>query len=251
MPSTNKTNGELQLTQYIGTDIIDFIQDYNADMDKLAAHANAEKAREGVANGFAMLDSTGKLAQMPTATDVGARDSDWLPSPTDIGAQPKTVARGIIVKADASGNLVPAEEGKDFLKPNSTALVNAVYPVGSIYISVTNTNPAYLFGGTWAAFGTGRTLVGVDTTQNEFNTVQKTGGSKTHTLTLSQIPPHSHKTVEKMGYIFYGGERAAGPAEGNGYATDSNTLNTGSAGGGEAHNNLQPYITVYMWRRIA
>lgn len=169
----------------------------------------------------------------------------------DIGAQPQTAARGVIVKADASGNLVPAEAGKDFLKPNSTALFNAVYPVGSIYISVTNTKPSYFFGGTWAAFGTGRTLVGVDTTQNEFNTVQKTGGSKTHTLTLSQIPPHSHKTVEKMGYIFYGGERAAGPAEGNGYATDSNTLNTGSAGGGEAHNNLQPYITVYMWRRIA
>ena len=106
MPSTNKTNGELQLTQYIGTDIIDFIQDYNADMDKLAAHANMEKAREGAANGFAMLDSTGKLAQMPTATDVGARASDWLPSPTDIGAQPQTVARSSFVKADTSGNLV-------------------------------------------------------------------------------------------------------------------------------------------------
>lgn len=175
-------------------------------------------------------------------------------SAADVGAQPQTAARNTIVKADASGNLVAAEEGKDFLKPKSTALVNAVYPVGSIYISVTNTNPSSLFGGTWAAFGTGRTLVGVDTTQNEFNTVQKTGGAKTHTLTLSQIPPHSHKTVEKRGYAFYGGERVyepAGPASGTGYATDPNFLNTGSAGSGEAHNNLQPYITVYMWRRTA
>ena len=106
MPSTNKTTGELQLTQYIDTDIIDFIQDYNADMDKLADYANAEKAREGAATGFAMLDSTGKLAQMPTAADVGARSSEWLPASSDIGAQPQTAARSSFVKADDSGNLV-------------------------------------------------------------------------------------------------------------------------------------------------
>ena len=75
-----------------------------------------------------------------------------------------------------------------------------------------------------------------------------------HSLTLSQFPPHSHKTLDKRGYAFFGGERVydpAGPAAGTGYATDPNFLNTGSAGSGEAHNNLQPYITVYMWRRTA
>lgn len=59
-----------------------------------------------------------------------------------------------------------------------------VWPVGSIYISVNNTNPSTYFGGTWEAFGTGRCLVGVDTSQSEFNTVMKTGGEKNIPLLL-------------------------------------------------------------------
>lgn len=79
-------------------------------------------------------------------------------------------------------------------------LLNKTYPIGSIYMSVNSTSPATLFGGTWVRWGNGRIPVGVDTSQTEFNTVGKTGGEKTHTLTEAEMPQHSHtiaaKTVE-------------------------------------------------------
>lgn len=89
-----------------------------------------------------------------------------------------------------------------------------VYPVGSIYMSTNNTNPANLFGGSWVAWGSGKVPVGVNTSETEFNTVEKTGGSKTSSvsisgntgstavsgsvggtaLTIAQMPHHTHKT---------------------------------------------------------
>ena len=67
------------------------------------------------------------------------------------------------------------------------------YPVGSIYIAVVSTNPATLLGfGTWSAFGTGRTLVGIDTGDVDFDVVEETGGAKTVTLTSAEMPSHTH-----------------------------------------------------------
>lgn len=184
------------------------------------------------------------------------------------------------------------------------ATLDSVYPVGSIYISVVNTNPSSLFGGTWVAFANGRTLVGVDTSQSDFSTVQKTGGSSTVTLTSSQMPSHTHSISHTHGlnshkhsfsattssggshahnwsYDFdaaagsarYSPHRAYGAGYGNDAVTSTNgahthsvsgttgaasgstakasTSTSGSAGSGGAHSNLQPYITVYMWRRTA
>lgn len=73
-------------------------------------------------------------------------------------------------------------------------LLNMVYPVGSIYMSVNNTNPSALFGGTWIAWGSGKVPVGIDTGDTDFNTSEKTGGAKTVTLTSVQsgVPAHSH-----------------------------------------------------------
>lgn len=67
-----------------------------------------------------------------------------------------------------------------------------VYPVGSIYISINSNNPSSFFGGTWVAFGSGKTLVGLDGSQTEFNVVEKIGGSKTHTLSVPEMPQHTH-----------------------------------------------------------
>ena len=128
-----------------------------------------------------------------------------------------------------------------------------LYPIGSIYISVVNTNPKEYFGGTWQSFGSGRVLVGVDTAQTEFNTVMKTGGEKTHTLSTNEMPTHSHGIETwygsdqwSLGYIW---SRAAGSGSSN--KRGGQAPSTYNTGGGQAHNNLQPYITVYMWRRVA
>ena len=156
------------------------------------------------------------------------------------------------------------------------------YPVGSIYLSINDTNPGTIFGGTWVSFGSGKTLVGVDTNDSAFNTVEKTGGEKMHTLTVAEIPSHTHGSRSLTGTVrfrditaadhnfvagssgifgtsiseVWSGEHTAAAGT---TATDPhwNTISIDaththdSVGGGTAHNNLQPYITVYMWKRTA
>ena len=129
---------------------------------------------------------------------------------------------------------------------NTVATLQAVYPVGSIYINAaSSTNPGTLLGfGTWAAFGAGRVIVGLDSGDTDFDTAQETGGAKTHTLTTSEIPAHTHNST-----WLTGGSGVSGISTARNYA--ASTSATSSTGGGSAHNNVQPYIVAYMWRRTA
>lgn len=157
--------------------------------------------------------------------------------------------------------------------------IGAIYPVGSIYMSVKNTNPSTYFGGTWVAWGTGRVPVGVNANDTNFATVEKTGGASTVTLTAAQMPSHTHAKGtlatasagghthdlknQKTSWGTSGGNRVLIDAT-SGYTAVSNktTTSAGShshtisgataaSGSGSAHNNLQPYITCYMWKRTA
>ncbi len=125
-----------------------------------------------------------------------------------------------------------------------------VYPVGSIYINAAvATNPGTLLGfGTWVAFGAGRVMVGIDASQTEFDTLEETGGAKTHTLTVSEIPAHSHN--QPAGILPPPNSNDVDVTGGNA-RTLGNNVSTDNTGGGQAHNNLQPYIVVYMWKRTA
>lgn len=134
-----------------------------------------------------------------------------------------------------------------------TATIANAYPVGSIYMNATNsTNPATLLGfGTWSSFGAGRVLIGIDSSDSDFDGAEETGGSKTHTLTTAQLPSHRHQVGSNDSGTGTGG--AAGNMElvrdagtGNGPA-----VNSSFTGSGDAHNNVQPYIVVYMWKRTA
>ena len=73
-----------------------------------------------------------------------------------------------------------------------TSIFNSIYPVGSIYMSTLSTDPSTIFGGTWASWGNGRVPVGVDSSQTEFATAEKTGGEKSHALTAAEMPSHTH-----------------------------------------------------------
>ena len=75
---------------------------------------------------------------------------------------------------------------------NALEIFNKVYPVGSIYLSVNNSNPSNYFGGTWVAWGSGRVPVGVNTSDSNFNTVEKTGRESEHTLTVDELAQHGH-----------------------------------------------------------
>ena len=143
------------------------------------------------------------------------------------------------------------------------------YPIGSLYVSVNNTNPAISLGfGTWAAFGAGRTLVGVNTADSDFNAANKTGGAKTHTLTEAQMPRHSHEirrdSATNPGYLPTGGTpgsviagSGAQPSQNGGFQdrAGSDYNNTpgliSNKGDGLAHNNMPPYVTVFMFVRTA
>lgn len=189
--------------------------------------------------------------------------------------------------ADKSGNSLAALNTAalstgNLLKWDGEKVVSTeMWPVGSVYISVSNVNPSTLFGGTWVSFASGRTLVGVDTAQTEFNAVQKTGGNKTVTLTKDQLPSLSPRIQlggsakgDSDGFIWgdylpnspektptnvwfpkndnVGGDDGALHRIWNSEGIRrSSPVRTETFGNNEAHNNLQPYITVYFWQRTA
>ena len=130
-----------------------------------------------------------------------------------------------------------------------SAIFLAAHPVGDIYLSVNPTNPGTLYGGTWVAWGSGRVPVGVNTSDTDFKTVEKTGGAKTHTLTVQEIPNHAHDlNAVNEGVDNPNGGYHPGWTFNKQYTAQ---VMSASTGGGQAHNNLQPYITCYMWKRIA
>ena len=118
------------------------------------------------------------------------------------------------------------------------------FPVNSIFIEIAGTNPATTLGyGTWVAFGTGQVLVGYKSGDSDFGTVLATGGEKTHVLTTTEMPSHTH-TVPTGGA---GGATASLQPT----TVTSATVTSSSTGGDGAHNNLQPFIVVYFWKRTA
>lgn len=127
--------------------------------------------------------------------------------------------------------------------------VNQFYPIGSIYQSTEATNPATFMGGTWERFGNGKTLIAVDEADGDFSTVMRTGGEKTHVLTIEEMPSHTHRQYVSANN---GNDsiRKDWDADGSGKAYDQG-METGRTGGNKPHNNLQPYVTIYRWRRIA
>lgn len=183
-------------------------------------------------------------------------------------------------------------EAKDAIALLQTAvdqILGRIYPVGSIYMSVNDTDPSTIYGGTWEQIKDRFLLASGDTYENG-----ATGGSATVTLTTNQMPSHTH-TQNAHNHTFTGTQHRHNPAGADNYVPyatgskrswraiaqggyqwspgvwDTNTggwaINTGyataggtianttatnkNAGGGEAHENMPPYMVVYVWKRIA
>ena len=144
--------------------------------------------------------------------------------------------------------------------PSAATINNLVYPVGSVYVNATvATNPATLLGvGTWVAYGEGRVPVG-KAGSGTFNTLGATGGAETHTLSEAEMPSHYHDSIHGFSNgtsrpnSFTGISGNLGGSNFGGGTTDDawGSSQTKTKGSGSAHNNLQPYIVVYMWKRTA
>jgi len=200
----------------------------------------------------------------------GLSDSDAAKviSGSDFNSEFTTVRTAINSKADLNGSATEAfssttaSVGTNTTQVATTAFVQAglgtitaavvnalVYPVGSIYFNAAvATNPATLLGfGTWQAYGAGRVMVG-KAGSGTFDTLNEELGAETTTLTTAQLPSHTHT---EQGYrathyeptVTNGDEITIGV----GFVSKA----TGATGGGTAHTNLQPSITVYMWKRTA
>lgn len=135
------------------------------------------------------------------------------------------------------------------VKINPKLFIDIVYPVGSYYeTSNISFNPNTAWGGTWVEDSKGRVTVGMDTTQTEFDTIGETGGEKTHTLTIQEMPSHSHNSVGHTYGAFASGDKTMPTAYESNWGVNLYARDTG---GGQSHNNLQPYVVVKRWHRTA
>lgn len=176
----------------------------------------------------------------------------------------------------AAVGLANVDNTSDLDKPVSTAVQAAItaaiaqakqesYPIGSMYFNADDaTNPSTLLGfGTWVAYAQGQVPVG-KATSGTFSTAGNTGGAETHTLSMSQIPNatgaitmHSTTSSTNVGGVngvFSSGHTNGAYRDGGGGGsgpTSVGIINFSLGGGGQAHNNLQPYVVVYIWRRTA
>ena len=137
------------------------------------------------------------------------------------------------------------------LRVGGKSLLDMVYPVGSIYLSVSGTDPQTLFGGTWARLEDVFLLAA-----GAKHAAGSTGGEESHILTEPEIAPHKHamaygpeSSASSTGFPYgIAAGSATNSAGGSGYASN---LGTFSAGGGQPHNNMPPYLAVYTWKRTA
>ena len=132
---------------------------------------------------------------------------------------------------------------------SNTDLVNMIYPIGSIYMSVNSTNPATLFGGTWERIQD-RFLLAAGSSYS----AGSTGGEAQHTLTVEEMPSHTHTGSYNENIMLDTGKVNAWGSPIKTTGTSEYTAQPGqlsNIGGNQPHNNMPPYLAVYMWKRTA
>jgi len=242
-------------------------------LDPVKNFALVEVSKGYNASATTVVLSSGEGAKLPAPATDGEFNLVWwnatdYPNPSD---DPNKEIVRVTARTTNTLTVTRAQEGTTSTTKNAAgstykmalsltkktiddideALAN-MYPVGSIYINATNaTNPGTLLGfGTWVAFGAGRVMVGLDSGDTDFDTAEETGGAKTHTLTEAEMPSHDHSLANQTLYRHSFGSGSENLTSAGSYNVGAQN-NTGSAGSGNAHNNVQPYITVYMWKRTA
>jgi hypothetical protein len=177
-----------------------------------------------------------------------------LVSPTFTGTP--TLPTGTIGVTQSSSDDSTKLATTAFVQDVADAVKSALFPVGAIYIAVVSTNPNTLLGfGTWTAFGAGRVMVGLDGSDALFDTLEETGGSKdatlpSHTHSITD-PGHFHRTSSNNVSYTSTGDVMTGIGTSLSTSTNTTGITVNSAGSSATNANVQPYITVSMWKRTA
>ena len=204
-------------------------------------------------NGFGIYPLT-------TADQVILSDGSRLEKNGQISIGGGTVKTVSGVTPDSAGNVALTASDVGALEAGGTAVnagkldgktwaqvLDAIYPVGAVYISANSTSPASLFGGTWESIG-GRFLLGADATY----AAGSTGGEAAHKLTVNEMPSHTHVIYRNTGTDDnnFSGHIANRVAANDTSDENKQTVTSDATGGSAAHNNMPPYLAVYMWKRV-
>ena len=250
-----------------------------AEQSAAEAAASAEAAQQVAQGAVGYYETTDALRQAhPTAEAgnwaiVGSTDTVWvwdIDTSTWKDSHQATDLSNYYTKQQTGANFyTKAQTDERYLQPASLSnfyskqqVQNLIAPIGYIFswapaddspdLSTSTKVAAYFGFGTWAAYGTGQVLVGLDAGQTEFATVGQTGGEKTHTLTTRELP---NENIPLVAYGF----KAVGIGQGNvstefhlewGNGNSNGALSASRTGGNQPHNNLQPYVVVYRWQRV-
>lgn len=186
-----------------------------------------------------------------------ATESDFMPAPTGATMVDAPMRITIVIDSDvnvtakidydAYATIKYVDSADEKLQATIDAILSRIYPVGSIYLSVDSTSPESIFGGTWEPIPTGKMLLSA----GDGYAVESTGGEAEHTLTVDELPSHSHDMIIKNTNENGRTDEANNSGSGSSGFENFATWHTKTTGGGKAHNNLPPYLAVYMWKRIA
>jgi microcystin-dependent protein len=245
----------------------------------LDGKAASDHSHAGGVSGAAWGDITGSLSDQTDLQTALDAKSDFSGAYADLTGKP-TLGTAAAKNTGTGANDVATG---DHTHAGGGSALDA-WPVGSVYIAVDSTSPATRFGGgTWAAFGAGRMLVGINASDTDFDTAEETGGAKTVTLTAAQsgLPQHTHlqnahthiqnahnhvitsQTATTGSATSYehgtldtsSAETEATEVTANATAVNQDATavnqNAGPTDAAQAHNNVPPYIVVYMWKRTA
>lgn len=188
------------------------------------------------------------------------QDNEFVDIPTLTGPQGEQGVQGPvgigIPAGGGTGNIIVKNSTTDY-DTIWKAMVDVVYPVGSIYMSINSTNPGTLFGGTWEQIKDRFMLAAGDVYSGG-----AIGGEANHALTVDEMPSHTHNVQQRqdnptMVSSFYNGVYDPGgiefilteEAKTIINTTASDHLFNSSTGGSQPHNNMPPYLAVYIWKR--
>lgn len=179
---------------------------------------------------------------------------DWSEKENAINTKINAVSNDLAnFKTETDRKFTTKQELTKLINTTIDNIINLIYPVGSVYTTLTNTNPGTFLKGTWEQFGQGRTLIGEGTgndgTDSQTFTANSTGGEYKHKLTVGEMPSHTH-------IIKFNGGQGVQPNDPYGVnkpmlqGPSSYGQEIDKTGGDGSHNNVQPYVTVYFWERV-